>query len=251
MSEALKNESTGTNRVDRDRNGVTVSSGVNSLATVLLEDIIRPLNMLVRKNDLSKRAKSICAFVLAAIVGSSTVGLAFIFIVVSSGVLQFSFSLFGAVGGPILSVFTMGMIMPCINAIGGLTGLLASLAVGLWLSIGAIVYPTPAPKLPLSTAQCSFNNGTTGAPMATNPNPPSPTIYSISHLYYTPICLITAVLVGLVVSAMSKFNNRSPVSSSLLAWQARKFYAKCPSCLPPQTVDDESSETEETQYESE
>ncbi|THD18718.1 hypothetical protein D915_010474 [Fasciola hepatica] len=55
----------------------------------------------------------------------------------------------------------------------------------------------------------------------------------------------------LVFPPSPEFNNRSPVSSSLLAWQARKFYAKCPSCLPPQTVDDESSETEETQYESE
>ncbi|KAA0185294.1 Sodium-coupled monocarboxylate transporter 1, partial [Fasciolopsis buskii] len=216
----------------------TVSSGVNSLATVVLEDILRPLFILVKKKDLSKRVKTICAFVLAATIGSSTVGLAFIFTVVSPGVLQFSFSLFGAVGGPILTIFTMGMIIPCINSIGGLLGMLASLAVGLWLSIGAIVYPTPAPKLPLSTENCSFINGTTIAVGSSTLSSPSLNIYSVSYLYYTPICLITGVLVGLVVSAMSKFNNRSPVASSLLAWQARKFYARCPSCLPPQTAND-------------
>ncbi|VDP92357.1 unnamed protein product [Echinostoma caproni] len=95
----------------------TVSSGVNSLATVLLEDIIRPLHFAIKKNDLSKRVKTILAYVLSALVGLSTVGFAFVFTLVSSGVLQFAFSLFGAIGGPILSIFTLGMVVPCVNAI--------------------------------------------------------------------------------------------------------------------------------------
>ncbi|OON17266.1 hypothetical protein X801_06898, partial [Opisthorchis viverrini] len=51
----------------------------------------------------------------AALVGLSTVGLAFLFEVMSSHVLPFAFSLFGAIGGPILSIFTLGILVPCIN----------------------------------------------------------------------------------------------------------------------------------------
>ncbi|KAA3680304.1 solute carrier family 5 (sodium-dependent multivitamin transporter), member 6 [Paragonimus westermani] len=93
----------------------TVSSGVNSLATVLLEDIFRPLLLFVRKRDITERKRSLLAVILSIIVGVCTIGMSFVFMVMGPRVLQFSFSLFGAVGGPILAVFTLGMVIPCVN----------------------------------------------------------------------------------------------------------------------------------------
>ncbi|CAL8085527.1 unnamed protein product [Calicophoron daubneyi] len=93
----------------------SVSSGINSLANVCLEDLIRPLYISHQKQDLSDRAKFYSAVSLSAVIGLSTVGTAFLFTVTSPRILQLSFSLFGAVGGPILAVFTLGMILPWIN----------------------------------------------------------------------------------------------------------------------------------------
>ncbi len=47
--------------------------------------------------------------------GAITIFMAFMLSVVPSGILQISFSIFGAIGGPILTVFTLGMICPFIN----------------------------------------------------------------------------------------------------------------------------------------
>ncbi|KAG5442551.1 hypothetical protein CSKR_108753 [Clonorchis sinensis] len=123
---------------------------------------------------------------------------------------------------------------PCPGAIipGGIAALLASLAVGLWLSIGAIVYPTPVSSLPLSTANCSMNV-TTPAKVAAATR----TVYSISYLYYTPICLFVAFVFGLVFSAIFRFNSKSPVPSQLLAWQARVFYRRLSIPFAPQWRD--------------
>ncbi|KAF8571443.1 hypothetical protein P879_02159 [Paragonimus westermani] len=76
----------------------TVSSGVNSLANVVLEDIVRPFHLILRQKDLSAKYMTIMAFVLSALIGISTVGLAFLIPFMGPRVLQFSFSLFGAIG---------------------------------------------------------------------------------------------------------------------------------------------------------
>ncbi|KER22567.1 hypothetical protein T265_14824, partial [Opisthorchis viverrini] len=218
----------------------TVSSGVNSLATVILEDIFRPLFYFISGKDVKPKSRTLLATLFSALVGLSTVGLAFLFEVMSSHVLPFAFSLFGAIGGPILSIFTLGILVPCINKYGGIAALLASLAVGLWLSIGAIVYPTPVPSLPLSTANCSMNVTT-----AANVVAATRTVYSISYLYYTPVCLFVALVFGLVFSAIFRFNSKSPVPSQLLAWQARVFYRRISVPFAPQWRDQKVVSTED------
>ncbi|KAF7257374.1 hypothetical protein EG68_06760 [Paragonimus skrjabini miyazakii] len=187
----------------------TVSSGVNSLANVVLEDIIRPSHLFLRQKDLSVKCMTIMAFVLSALIGLSTIGLAFLIPIMVPRILDFSFTLFGALGGPILAVFTLGMIVPCVNNKGGIAGLLASIIVGLWLSIGAILNPSPSSSLPLSNISCAVGNASKN--LATSVNQLSWSIYSISYLYYTPICLLVALIVSIPVSAISGFNTTFPV----------------------------------------
>ncbi|KAF6779186.1 hypothetical protein AHF37_01271 [Paragonimus kellicotti] len=210
----------------------TVSSGVNSLANVVLEDIIRPSHLFIRQKDLSVKYMTIMAFVLSALIGLSTIGLAFLIPFLGPRILQFSFSLFGAIGGPILAIFTLGMIVPCVNNKGGIAGLLASIIVGLWLSIGAILNPTPSTILPLSNISCAVGN--VSKTMTTSVSQLSWSIYSISYLYYTPICVLVALIVSIPVSAIFGFNTKFPVPSCLLAWQARAAYRHLPACFPAQ-----------------
>lgn len=51
----------------------------------------------------------------AIVFGFLIIGLAFLLHVVPAGVLQIVFSIFGAIGGPILTVFTLGMVCPFVN----------------------------------------------------------------------------------------------------------------------------------------
>ncbi|KAG5442555.1 Sodium-coupled monocarboxylate transporter 2, partial [Clonorchis sinensis] len=210
----------------------TLSSGVNSLATVILEDIVRPLFYYITGRDVKPKSRTLLATISSAIVGLSTVGLAFLFDIMSSNILPFAYGLFGAVGGPILAIFSLGILVPCVNQYGGIAALLSSLTVGIWLCLGAIVYPPPVPSLPLSTINCS-TNVTNITQVVTGTR----TFYSISYLYYTPVCLVVALVVGLVFSAATGFNTKSPVPSQLLAWQCRMFYRRIAIPVAPQWRD--------------
>ncbi|KAF7259601.1 hypothetical protein EG68_03153 [Paragonimus skrjabini miyazakii] len=211
----------------------TVSSGVNSLATVLLEDIFRPLLLFVRKRDISERKRSLLAVIFSIVVGLCTIGMSFVFMVMGPRVLQFSFSLFGAVGGPILAVFTLGMVIPCVNWQGALAGLLCSLAVGLGLTVGGILYPGTSGRLPLSTENCTagFNSSIVSIAKTIDP---SWSIFHLSYLYYTLVCVCTAIVIAIPFSAIFKFNTKHLVPGQLLAWQTRAIYRRLPSCFPNQ-----------------
>ncbi|KAA0187738.1 Sodium-coupled monocarboxylate transporter 1 [Fasciolopsis buskii] len=130
--------------------------------------------------------------------------MAFLFAILSPRVLQFSFILFGAIGGPILAVFTLGILMPCINSMGAAVAFVSSVIVGLALGVGSILNPVFTTNLPLSVENCTTNitisipSNSTGSPSAN-----SWSIYSLSYLYYSLVCLLTAVVVGLAVSAVS------------------------------------------------
>ncbi|KAA3671934.1 uncharacterized protein DEA37_0002333 [Paragonimus westermani] len=106
---------------------------------MLLEDIFRPLLLFLRQPDISERKRSLLVVIYSIIVGLCTIGMSFVFMVMGPRVIQFFFSLFGAVGGPILAVFTLGMVIQCVNWQGALAGLICSLAVGLGLSVGGIL----------------------------------------------------------------------------------------------------------------
>ncbi|KAF8561397.1 hypothetical protein P879_11465, partial [Paragonimus westermani] len=115
---------------------------------------------------------------------------------------------------------------------GGIAGLLASIIVGLWLSIGAILNPSPSGVLPLSNISCAVGN--VSKTVTASVRQSSWSIYSVSYLYYTPICVLVALIVSIPVSAISGFNTSFPVPSCLLAWQARAVYRHLPACFPSQ-----------------
>ncbi|TPP65719.1 hypothetical protein FGIG_02284 [Fasciola gigantica] len=109
------------------------------------------------------------------------------------------------------------------------------------MSVVSILNPVHSSNLPLSVENCSTNitilppsNVTASAPAN------SWSIYSLSYLYYSLVCFLTATVVGLVVSALSGFNTRTPVSTRLLAKQAVAVYSRMPNWLPPQTFQDHS-----------
>uniref|UniRef100_A0A671U5X5 Sodium-dependent multivitamin transporter n=1 Tax=Sparus aurata TaxID=8175 RepID=A0A671U5X5_SPAAU len=168
----------------------TISSAFNSLATVTMEDLIRPYfpNMTEAKATLLSKG-------LALVYGLVCLAMAYIASRMGS-VLQAAFSIFGMVGGPLLGVFCLGMFFPWANPTGAVVGLVAGLAMAFWIGIGSFVMrmsgPTSLPQLN-ATASPLFDNMTTSA------------LYSLSYLWYSAHNSTTVVVVGLIVSLLTDF----------------------------------------------
>ncbi|XP_045595048.2 putative sodium-dependent multivitamin transporter [Procambarus clarkii] len=134
----------------------TVSSALNSLAAVTVQDYILPF-LPSRFGIREKQATKMCK-VIACVYGVVCMAIAFLTQLVGTGVLQASLTIFGAVGGPLLSLFTMGMLFKGSNEKGAMTGLITGLIITLWIGFGR---PKPIPPFkPVSTAGCPTLNTT-------------------------------------------------------------------------------------------
>lgn len=137
----------------------TVSSAVNSLAAVLLEDFVRPFCISQKTYD---KHASLILKVLAFFFGVLCVLLTGL-VEQLGGVLQASFMIFGVVGGPLLGVFTLGLLCRRANQEAALSGLVAGLMMGFWIAIGATVYGLKPESLPLLNDSCPVSSNVTTA----------------------------------------------------------------------------------------
>ncbi|XP_048012731.1 sodium-coupled monocarboxylate transporter 1 [Megalobrama amblycephala] len=189
----------------------TVSSSVNALAAVTITDLMRPY-LSLSERQLSWASKGMSVFYGAVCIGMA--GLASLM----GGMLQAAISIVGVVGGPLLGLFSLGILFPCANTKGGLAGLLSGLVLSLWVCIGAQIYP-PQPEnsrpLPLTTHGCNFSMAPDGTNWTANmdnltmkeENQQRPFLadnwYSLSYLYFGPLGTVTVIAVGLIISILS------------------------------------------------
>ncbi|RLV85270.1 hypothetical protein DV515_00016134 [Chloebia gouldiae] len=210
----------------------TISSAFNSLATVTMEDLVRP-----HFPGLSESRATLLSKLLALGYGLLCLGMAYVSSMLGP-VLQAAISIFGMVGGPLLGLFCLGMFFPCANPTGAIVGLLAGLAMAFWIGIGSFlqswgakgVPPANSTTLPtmgnLSTVLATTLLPPTTAPprwdgglgsgcagwggaAASPPDPvsPSPTglqrFYSLSYMWYSAHNSTTVILVGVLVSLLT------------------------------------------------
>lgn len=133
----------------------SLSTGLNSLSAVVLEDFVKTF----RRRPLSEAQT---AFVMRSVVvlfGILFVGL--VFVVEKLGaVLQLTITLTSVANGPLLGIFTAGVMLPWVSSRGALLGGLSSLLVMAWMCISAqrdlmtgdIVYQ----RKPYSTLGCNY-----------------------------------------------------------------------------------------------
>ncbi|XP_077409791.1 solute carrier family 5 member 6a isoform X1 [Vanacampus margaritifer] len=185
----------------------TISSAFNSLATVTMEDLIKPHfpNMTESKATLLSKG-------LALAYGLICLAMAYLASIMGS-VLQAALSIFGMVGGPLLGLFCLGMFFPWANSIGALVGLAAGLAMAFWIGIGSFVMRMPVSSTvsPLSTVtpppfvnmtttvMTSLVNATTAKTRPTGVD----ALYSLSYMWYSAHNSFTVVVVGLLVSLLT------------------------------------------------
>ncbi|XP_043097006.1 sodium-coupled monocarboxylate transporter 1 [Puntigrus tetrazona] len=189
----------------------TVSSSINALVAVTVEDFMKPAWPRLTERQLSWINMGMSVFyggVCIAMAGVASV---------MGNILQAALSIFGMISGPLLGLYILGMFFRCANSTGGLVGLISGLAITLWVGIGAQVYP-PLPektlKLPLSVEGCfapDMNETTTITPFSTVLQTTTPQSrpaladnwYSLSYLYFCPVGIIVTMVTGLIVSAMT------------------------------------------------
>ncbi|XP_064417984.1 sodium-coupled monocarboxylate transporter 1 [Latimeria chalumnae] len=194
----------------------TVSSSINALATVTIEDLIKPHTPASSERTLSWLSKG-----MSLLYGILCIGMAALASQMES-LIQGALSLFGIIGGPLLGLFSLGILFPCANSTGGIVGLLSGFAFSLWVGIGAQVYP-PLPErtlpLSLSIAGCNISTSvmetnwtavtetmhvTNQSQTDVNNRPElADTLYSLSYLYFSTIGTLTVLAVGLVVSLLT------------------------------------------------
>ncbi|KAM9673008.1 sodium-coupled monocarboxylate transporter 1 [Trichechus inunguis] len=192
----------------------TVSSSINALAAVTVEDLIKP-----RFRSLSERSLSWISQGTSVLYGALCIGMAALASLMGA-LLQAALSIFGMVGGPLLGLFTLGTLVPFANSVGAFVGLMAGFTVSLWVGIGAQLYPPLSERtLPLSleTYGCNSTSNVTDLLVATEMpfstsafqvysvarTPLMDNWYSLSYLYFSTLGTFVTVLVGIIISLLT------------------------------------------------
>ncbi|XP_006084151.1 sodium-coupled monocarboxylate transporter 1 isoform X1 [Myotis lucifugus] len=189
----------------------TVSSSINALAAVTVEDLVKP-----NFRSLSERSLSWISQGMSVLFGVLCIGMAALASLMGA-LLQAALSIIGMIGGPLLGLFSLGILVPFGNSIGALIGLLAGFAASFWVGIGAQLYPPlPERTMPLSLETYGCNNTYNGSNwMTTTAMPFSTTAfqehnvertplmdnwYSLSYLYFSTLGTLVTLFVGILVS---------------------------------------------------
>ncbi|NWZ50721.1 SC5A8 protein, partial [Haliaeetus albicilla] len=188
----------------------TVSSSINALAAVTVEDLIRPYFKSLSEKKLSWTSMGMSLFYGGVCIAMAAVAS------LLGGLLQAALSIFGMVGGPLLGLFSLGILCSFANAIGAFVGLVSGFVISLWVGIGSQIYP-PLPErtkpLYLSTAGCNIsleNLTSTVNPLTRISNTPTterPALadnwYSLSYLYFSTLGTLITVAVGIITSLLT------------------------------------------------
>ncbi|XP_071833198.1 sodium-coupled monocarboxylate transporter 2-like isoform X1 [Apostichopus japonicus] len=184
----------------------TVSSGINSMVAVTMEDIWKPLRRWLakmRNKELEEDDKKDTRLskILSLIFGLLTIVLAILTSRLGTLVTLVN-SIFGIFGGPILAAFTLGMVWPRANSRAVLVGTLTSFILGLWIVIGSYVNADRLEDVIV--------------------------VYRLSFLWYAMCTILTNITISVILSEIIRFldpkeRNKVVDPKLLCAWVRPKF----------------------------
>uniref|UniRef100_T1ILQ6 Sodium/solute symporter n=1 Tax=Strigamia maritima TaxID=126957 RepID=T1ILQ6_STRMM len=191
----------------------SMSSVLNSLAAVTLEDHVKP-----RWKSLSDEK----ATLLSKFTAYSILCLLMIAAIMNSGsIVQTVQYMIGGTMGASLGLFILGLMNPWANAKGTFLGIVCGLAMGWWISFGNQIYrPPPNSLLPISTLNCSEilgdwrlrpNHNHTAFEFLLKIITDILEIYKISYVWIIPIACTVTVIIGSVGSLLIAKIDKGPV----------------------------------------
>ncbi|XP_062054043.1 sodium-coupled monocarboxylate transporter 2 [Lepus europaeus] len=175
----------------------TVAASINALATVTFEDFVKSCFPHISEKKSTWISKGLCllfgVMCTSMAVAASLMG----------GVVQAALSIHGMCGGPMLGLFSLGLIFPFANWKGALGGLLTGITLSFWVTIGAFVYPAPPAKtwpLHLSIDKCDHSNMTSVPPVTLSRPALADSWYSLSYLYFSTVGCLGCIVAGIIIS---------------------------------------------------
>jgi len=217
----------------------TVSSGLNSLAAVTMQDFIVGG---CGRGQMSERSKVILTKLMAFSYGILAYAVVFL-VKYLPGVLEAALGIFGIVGGPVLGAFTLGMFVPWANSLGAFVGTLSSLIFTMWFGFGQTVARNfkafSTPLKPLETDGCTAEilNSTLKARSVIPPEPCTDCfnhleIYETSYMWFSAIPCLMCVAIGIVVSfASRKHQDPKKLNPDLISPALPKLFAFWPKII--------------------
>lgn len=183
----------------------TISSCLNGISAIILKDFI-----LLCAPNMPSPTRTVISKVIVLITGGVALAAAYALSKVTASILTACITIYGLLGGPMLGVFTLGMLFPWANKWGALSGLLISVGFNCWIGLGSminkVVVTSPSP---LTTSGCRLNTTvlttttTTVANIITTETQhvSEPFIlYKMSYIWFTALGVLVCVVIGLIVS---------------------------------------------------
>ncbi|RWS19422.1 sodium-coupled monocarboxylate transporter 2-like protein, partial [Leptotrombidium deliense] len=183
----------------------TLSSGLNAVATLVWEDILKKTLPKMKPNKSVMLTK-----IIAATVGLVCIAVAF-FSKEFGSIFEAVFALAGSTTGPLFGVFSMGLFLPFVNSYGAIFGLLFGQLLCFIINIGAIMNRAPMRTLLSSNEECVNLNSTLFVPFKnlTNNHIPlySPEgwnkLFHISYFFIPLIGFLTTIFLGILISVIT------------------------------------------------
>lgn len=221
----------------------SLSTGLNSMSAVMLEDFFKTFS----KVPLTDKQTGYIMRGVVAIFGAICVCLVLVVEKLGS-VLQLSMSLGAVTNGPLLGIFTMGVMFPWVHGHGALIGGSTGLGVMAWIcakaqaaiASGELRFDTK----PVNTLGCSYTFiasepmnmlaiNTTETIIPEIIEEPQFAIYHLSYLWYTLLGAVITIIVSMIASFAIGANDPRKIHPTLLApfvrtilWPNRKNFKR-------------------------
>ncbi|XP_037509394.2 sodium-coupled monocarboxylate transporter 1 [Rhipicephalus sanguineus] len=194
----------------------SVSSGINALATVFYVDVIAILRPGIKESTGS--------YIMVALgVFFGILSIALVAVAEQLGdVLAAQSAINSGLGGPLLGLFSMGVFIPHVSSKGAMLGLLTSLGISLWISIGSLVNSPTYPSPPLSVDGCPalYRNVTNSSEPYIHPiiteEDIGDGVYSLSYLWQTLVAFLVSFVVGIPASFYATANDPKKMNPKLI-----------------------------------
>lgn len=215
----------------------TISSSFNSLSTVTLQDLIKPY---IKMSD--ARATVVAKFLVFAY-ACICLCMAVLASQVES-MLKAALSILGIMGGPLLSMFIIGMCCRYVNSKGMLAGFTASFITIFCIGYGSLAYkllhkstpPKPAAVLGINCPVHAILNTTLGSDnttslpvteslIGTTVVPPANELYTgfsmmfkLSYMWYSFLSFFVSFIVSSIVSLITRSQEDVVDEATLIPW---------------------------------
>ncbi|KAG8236430.1 hypothetical protein J437_LFUL016935 [Ladona fulva] len=197
-----------------------VATMLNGMTAVTVRDFVQGM---LRKKLTEVEAGTLSKFIC---LGFGLASLGFVFLVSQiGGLLQTAYSITGLVGGVGLGIYTLGVFFPWANWKGALGGIICSFAFMIWVVWGAVMASKDgyqsAHRKPISVENCLCN---ATLEVSQEPSEYILPIYKVSYLWYTGMSMTLSIIVGIIISGLTVFQDPRELDHALISPIAKLFF---------------------------